>query len=1013
MKVLSVPHVDNLGKGESGINTVIRNYFRYLPVFGVEFVPPASDNFDILHVHAGMTTNYPRDVNLVSSLHGLYWTADYNAPDWEWAMNAKIVKTVRNSSVVTVPSQWVAETLRRDMHLNPEVVTHGVDWESWQHDYDNSGYVIAYAKNRAWADVSIPAISTDLARKVSDVLFTSTFAQKPVPRNMRVTGALEYQSMKRMVQGAAVFVSPVKETFGIAPLEAMAAGVPVLTVDAGQVPSIVGHGRAGYCYEDGNIEDMIEGLRYCLQYREVLGRNARELAREWTWEKAAQNMYGAYEIALLDKGQGDISVIIPVYNKEVNQLERAIDSVLDQTRQARRVVVVDDGSRDGEPYRALCQERGVDYIRQENRGVAHARNAGIAAVDTEYVCCLDADDAIAPRFLEICASALDKNRSKYIAYSKLKYTLPNGNTGVSTWPGEYNFDKFLKRQNQVPTCSVFRRIVWERLGGFRQRYAPTGAGAEDAEFYFRAGSRGYSGILASEDPMFLYTMGSGHTSDPDYREVDWLHFHAPELDGNHGIASLATPKRYSHPARQYDEPDVSIIVPVGPGHEEIVIDALDSIEAQTFLKWEAIVVWDSPNPIPQSLWDGYPFVHWSIIQGSKSGAGVARNRGASMADGKFLLFLDADDWLDPKFLEIALQAWQDNKAGIYTDYLGVAEIGDVSKLAEDLQRGIVSRDDRTGRTAIRYKASEYRCEVAIKQPIEGTDPYIWNNITTLIPRAWHKEIGGFDEEMESWEDIDYWWRLARAGKCFVRIPEPLMTYRFATGGRRDLGLRQRSELLEYLDRKRREDTVMGCGCSGGKTADPLVQRQINAVRSINEMDDENFVMARYLSANRGQHPVIGASTKRNYQYRAGGEKFLVHKDDIAAQPHLFMPVEAVEKMKVEAPKVEREPVPVPEPVQKPARPLPDQEPQNFDTDYDATPERESDEDNMAEIERILSQPSTPLDLSQLNLRKDAIQSLARAGVVTEERAKELGVEGLSELKWIGEKTATEILEMIG
>jgi hypothetical protein len=34
-------------------------------------------------------------------------------------------------------------------------------------------------------------------------------------------------------------------------------------------------------------------------------------------------------------------------------------------------------------------------------------------------------------------------------------------------------------------------------------------------------------------------------------------------------------------------------------------------------------------------------------------------------------------------------------------------------------------------------------------------PFIWCNVTTLVPKPWHEQIGGFDERMKSWEDVEY------------------------------------------------------------------------------------------------------------------------------------------------------------------------------------------------------------------------------------------------------------------
>ena len=149
---------------------------------------------------------------------------------------------------------------------------------------------------------------------------------------------------------------------------------------------------------------------------------------------------------------------------------------------------------------------------------------------------------------------------------------------------------------------------------------------------------------------------SGRVSgNPEYKEVDWLDWHPWVKDAKHPFFSLASPRSLSHPARQYDEPVVSVIIPVGPGHENYLIDALDSLEAQTFRQWEAIVVNDSDEEIDDKLKEAYPYVRW-YWNGENLGAGSARNIGAEKARGPFLLFLDADDYLESSCLELMLEA---------------------------------------------------------------------------------------------------------------------------------------------------------------------------------------------------------------------------------------------------------------------------------------------------------------------------------------------------------------------
>lgn len=804
MKVLVSPHLDQLGKGESGIHTVIRSHFKYASDYDIEFVGP-DDEFDVILVHAGTMDNYPRNVPLVSMLHGLYFTADYHFGGWAYGANAKVIDSIRVADVVTMPSEWTGEIIARDFRRQPVIVPHGIELDEWPVGEDR-GYILAYAKNRDGVDVCDSTMSTQLAGMNADKMFVATYAKRnagPTPANIRITGVVPYDEMKLMTRYCSVYVSPAKETFGLGALEAMASGKPILTANWGNVPSLAPHGVAGYCYQDGNIDDMQRGLEYCLEHKEVLGENARQLAAQYTWDKAMIQLRYALERAMLPRTHA-VSVVIPAYNKEAT-LERAVKSALSQTVPVRDVIIVDDGSTDAsgsvaDDLAGTYPDR-VKVIHQKNQGVAHARNHGIAVAAGDYVVPMDADDWIDERFVETCLPPLQKDKSVGVVYTGLQWHKPDGSTGLSQWPGEWNYDDQLKRKNQVPTCCLLRKDAWRRLGGYRQRYAPLGAGSEDAEFFTRLGAYGYRGVQSTTEGLFHYSWMSGMvTGNPAYEEVDWLAWHPWVRDEQHPIGSYATPRRHSHPVRQYDQPIVSVIIPVGPGHEQMVIDALDSLEAQTVRRWEAIVVWDCDSLYPQSLQEAYPYVRW-IHQIMGRGTGYARNIGVDHARADLITFLDADDYLQPRALEMMLDKYAETGAAIYTDYIGIANVDDTSQLAENLQRDVI--EHRNGRALIRYRAGEYDHSLAMRQP-HPEKMYIWNNVTTLIPRAWHYEIGGFDEQMESWEDVLYWLKLAWLDKPFKRIPEPLMTYRFNTGGRRDNGIKNWDKLVQYIQVKKDE-----------------------------------------------------------------------------------------------------------------------------------------------------------------------------------------------------------------
>ncbi|MFW6388347.1 MAG: glycosyltransferase family 2 protein, partial [Desulfohalobiaceae bacterium] len=87
-----------------------------------------------------------------------------------------------------------------------------------------------------------------------------------------------------------------------------------------------------------------------------------------------------------------VSVIIPTYNRG-HWLPRAMYSVLEQSYSSLELIVVDDGSTDQTPsiLQKIADSRFI-YLRQQNQGVAAARNLGIKKAKGEYIALLDSDD---------------------------------------------------------------------------------------------------------------------------------------------------------------------------------------------------------------------------------------------------------------------------------------------------------------------------------------------------------------------------------------------------------------------------------------------------------------------------------------------------------------------------------------------------------------------------------------------------------------------------------------------
>jgi glycosyltransferase involved in cell wall biosynthesis len=660
--------------------------------------------------------------------------------------------------------------------------------------------------------------------------------------------------MKPLVQRAGVYLATAKETFGIGLLEAMASGVPILGYARGGILDLVQHKANGYLAIPGDIEDLKTGLLYCSQNAKRLGSAGRDMARSYTWERVAEQVASIYRKAL-EAEKPTVGIVIPTYNYP-DKVGRAIKSAISQTYPLLTdIIVVDDGSTDDGRTETVVgefmeQDKRIRYVLQPNMGVAHARNNGIAHCDTKYVCCLDADDAIAPSYLAETVPHLEADPSLGIAYSGLMLLTRTGRQVVGEWPGQFNYNEQLQRRNQIPTCCVLRRKMWQRLGGYRQRYAPRGAGAEDAEFWLRCGAYGWNAAKVTDKPLFIYSFQTGRVSgNRHYREPDWTAWHPWTKDNQHPFVSVAHPKHHSHPVRQYDEPEVSIITPVGPGHEHMFIDALDSLESQTFRKWEAIVINDTGHSLDLTA---YPYVRLIETEGRR-GAGHSRNRGISASRAPLFVCLDADDFLQPNFLSATIDEYRSDPGyWIYTDMY-------ISK-----PDGIIEQ----------YYAEDWNPARLWRRGIAS--------VTCLYERAMWQAVGGFSEDRNNArEDWEFQLDLAKKGFCGIRVPEPLLTYRHGTGTGE---ARRKEQAVKIVRSKYTKDEIeMACsGCSKRRARRSQPTSTPREGRAMKVAPDE-WPLIEYTGHSRSEISYRGKGTGKVYRFSLHPKHRVhrIHPNDVA------------------------------------------------------------------------------------------------------------------------------------
>ena len=164
-----------------------------------------------------------------------------------------------------------------------------------------------------------------------------------------------------------------------------------------------------------------------------------------------------------------LSIIIPAYNAEP-YIEHLIQRLKPQICDDIEVLVVDDGSK--MPY--LPPYEWVRVIRQENKGLAGARNTGIENTSGEYIHFIDADDLVPENYVEYILELLGAEDPDYVELSWKSFDEKGG----------VKFDYKLKEGEALTNPSACTRIFKRSFLG-KLRFNEKKDTAEDEDLYRR------------------------------------------------------------------------------------------------------------------------------------------------------------------------------------------------------------------------------------------------------------------------------------------------------------------------------------------------------------------------------------------------------------------------------------------------------------------------------------------------------------------------------------------------
>lgn len=288
-------------------------------------------------------------------------------------------------------------------------------------------------------------------------------------------------------------------------------------------------------------------------------------------------------------------------------------------------------------------------------------------------------------------------------------------------------------------------------------------------------------------------------------------------------------------------PTVSIIIPVGKSHVQYIGTAIASCLYQTVQDFEVIVVNDSGqhfiSPHDKVKVIESPNYKKSKEEGKGNRAAVARNAGIAKAQGEYVVFLDADDYLLPTALETFFRGHvSHNKTYTYSSHF-------------------------VNQQHMRPPAYDQR-----KYELFNLHP-----ITCLIPTKAVRAVGGFDESAPGWEDWTLFLRLAMAGFCGEYYRGATFVYRSDLSINHVVDINGGQELMNRVVRpyfKNGAIPMAACCGGGNKQSARRIVSQLGDV----PMSSDNTYHVEYIGNMKGsfkiKHPTSGRI------YRIGGTSAL-------------------------------------------------------------------------------------------------------------------------------------------
>ena len=481
-----------------------------------------------------------------------------------------------------------------------------------------------------------------------------------------------------------------------------------------------------------------------------------------------------------------ISVVMPVYNPQIDFLESAIDSVIAQVYPNWEFCIADDCSTDFTVAETLKNWAEKDdririQFRTENGNISAATNSAAALATGDIILFLDNDDELTPDALGEVALYFATHPTTDFLYSDDDKIDTKGRRFAPQFKPQWSPELLLSYMYLGHLCAV-RKQIFEQIGGLRIGFE----GSQDYDFALRATeiSRHVAHL-----PLVLYHWRTAPGSTAISGAAKPASFAAGQksiqdalnrrkINGNVAQHAWAIKENLGIFAQDFPDsgPSITVIIPT-KNQLKLLKACLDSLENTTYKNYQIAVI-DNESDDPKTL-EYLKQLTCQVLRiknpGGKFSFAAINNRAVEQVDSEYVLFLNNDtEVINPRWL---------------SQMVGYAQIPDVGAVGARLlypdgriQHAGVIHGLHHGLAGHAFKLMDKHNRGYLSQAMVTRNYSAVTAACTITPRQLFLELGGFDEQnfAVAYNDVDYGYRLLARGYRCVYCPDAELLHKEGT-----------------------------------------------------------------------------------------------------------------------------------------------------------------------------------------------------------------------------------------